>query len=219
MRMCDHGQAQGRPISAFLLPDQAMIRPTLQHAPDKREAVSFEKIMILLTVLSLLLSCAAYAEDGMNVEIIRMDGISVIVFVPRGFEVVSRGTTLENPTMKLPASLQVIETEAFAGILAETVEVSANVERIEARAFADCQNLRWITIPSNVTAVDDKALEGCRNVIVYGTTGSEAQRFAEANAANGFIFIDPSAPSSPEKPPIVQESDPVELPFVPVNIS
>ena len=38
--------------------------------------------------------------------------------------------------------------------------------------------------------VDDLALEGCENVTVYGSAGSEAERFA---TAAGFEFADSNA--------------------------
>ena len=53
------------------------------------------------------------------------------------------------------------------------------------RAFADCENLQAIILPSGVERIDDKALEGCENVVVYGF-GAEAERFAKAN---GLPFV------------------------------
>jgi hypothetical protein len=81
---------------------------------------------------------------------------------------------------------------------------------IEGRAFADCPKLREIIIPASVLTVDDTALEGCADVTVYGVTGSEAQRFAEAN---GFRFVDPDTPTN--EPDGSIKLPPVELPFVP----
>jgi hypothetical protein len=87
----------------------------------------------------------------------------------------------------LPASLTLIGENAFEGIAAQRVDVSESVVSIEKRAFADCKNLREIHIPAMVKSIDDTALAGCENVTVYGTTGSEAWRFA--NDA-GFNFVD-----------------------------
>ena len=90
----------------------------------------------------------------------------------------------------LPQSLTVIEANAFEGITATRVEMSENVVSIGSCAFANCPNLREIHIPAGVTSVDDHALDGCGDVTVYGVTGTEAERFA--NAA-GFSFVDPNA--------------------------
>ena len=89
------------------------------------------------------------------------------------------------PTLTLPAGLTEIGEEAFAGIAAEYVQVTENVVSIGSRAFADCGNLRETAIPAGVQTIADDALSGCTDVTVYGKTGSEAQRFAEAN---GFAF-------------------------------
>lgn len=89
----------------------------------------------------------------------------------------------------LPAFLTLIEESAFEGIDAQRVYISENVVSIEKRAFADCKDLREIFIPATVQSIDDTALAGCVNVTVYGTAGSEAQRFA---IAAGFDFVDPN---------------------------
>ena len=95
---------------------------------------------------------------------------------------------MSDAVLQLPAFLTQIGEEAFAGTGAVIVEVPENVNAIEARAFADCENLRLIIIPKNVRHVDDTALENCENVTVYGATGSATQRFARMN---GFTFVDP----------------------------
>ena len=86
----------------------------------------------------------------------------------------------------LPAALVTIEEEAFEGIDAVRVEIAENVVSIGPRAFADCVNLREFFVPATVEHIDDTALQGSDFVIVYGETGSEAQRFAEAN---GIPFV------------------------------
>ena len=175
------------------------------------------KKLCVLLVLALLLcaGAAAWAEDGVDIEVIRVDGESVIVLTPR--ETVLRAQDLMVMTREadgsqsgfiLPQSLTIIGEGAFEGIAAGCVEVSENVVSIEARAFADCKALREIHIPATVLKMSDQALEGCENVTVYGVKGSEAERFAQAA---GFTFVEPSEePSRPcEKP-----APPVELPVV-----
>ena len=74
-----------------------------------------------------------------------------------------------------------------------SVEITENVTSIGARSFADCLNLTALVIPETVQSIDDTALEGSENVTVYGKTGSEAQRFADAA---GVKFVDPNALSA-----------------------
>ena len=108
----------------------------------------------------------------------------------------------------LPQFLTVIEKGAFEGIAAAEIEVSINVTAIKSRAFADCRNLEKITIPPSVKKIDD-VFEGCENVTVYGTVGTEAERIA---AHCGFTFIDPNAQSV--APPAQRIPDPPVLPPV-----
>lgn len=168
--------------------------------------------ILLLAVLLLCLCASAWAEDGVNIEVIKMDGVSVVVLTPES--TMRRARSLMAPSEKkdadfaLPESLTLIEEEAFAGIAAASVEVSDNVVAIEARAFADCKNLREITIPATVQKIDDHAFDGCEGVTVYGAKGTAAEKIANLC---GFTFVDPSAqaetptaqkiPSAPVLPP------------------
>ena len=171
-----------------------------------------KKISILLVLALLLcLAPAAQAEDGVSIEVMTVDGMSVVVLTPeetllRASEVF-KSAAGSGDSFALPASLTLIEESAFEGIAAQRVDISENVVSIENRAFADCTGLREIHIPATVQKVDDLALEGCENVTVYGKTGSEAQRFA---IAAGFVFVDPDGAEQPTG----QMDPPVVLPFV-----
>ena len=174
-----------------------------------------KRIHIILLALILCFAClpTAKAEAGVNVEVIKMDGVSVIVFTPAETARQARGVVEEKGTagIVMPEMLTMIGEEAFYGVAAETIEVTENVVSIGPRAFADCKNLREITIPATVTAIDDSALSGCENVTVYGVKGSEAERFAKEN---GFTFAELGG-GTPEEPPVVREAPPVQLPLVP----
>ena len=152
-------------------------------------------------MLLICLCLPAWAEGGVNVEVIRMDGVSVVVLTAE--------ETMLKVDFVLPAALTLIGDGAFEGIAARCVEVSENVAAIEAHAFANCKHLREIYIPATVLKVDDRALEGCENVTVYGVKGSEAERFAKAA---GFVFVDPGEQT---EPPHKTPAPPVVLPFVP----
>ena len=142
-----------------------------------------KKISILLVlVLLLCLVPAAHAEDGVQVEVLIADGMSVVMLTPdemrlRANEVFQSAAPNGgdgSESLALPASLTLIEESAFEGIAAQRVEISENVVSIGKRAFADSKSLREIVIPATVLKVDDLALEGCENVTVYGAAGSEA---------------------------------------------
>ena len=174
-----------------------------------------KKTIILLLSFLFCLNCvlAARAEMGVNVEVLKIDGVSVIVFTPEETMRQARGVAEGKGTagIVMPAALTLIGEEAFAGIAAETIEVTENVVSIGPRAFANCKNLREISIPASVTEIDDSALEGCEKVTVYGVKGTEAERFA---TENGFTFTEIGG-ETPEEPPVSREAPPVQLPLVP----
>lgn len=179
-----------------------------------------KKISILLVfALLLCLAPAAQAEDGVQVEVMIADGMSVVMLTPEEMQLRANAVFLSaapnggggSESLALPAFLTLIEESAFEGIAAQSVEISENVVSIEKRAFADCKSLQEIHIPATVLKVDDLALEGCENVTVYGTAGSEAERFA---TAAGFDFVDPNGAEPPVEQPTGQMEAPVTLPFV-----
>lgn len=176
-----------------------------------------KKRCILLVLALLLCMCpAAWAENGTPVEVIRMDGVSVVVLASEETMLLAgevflnaEGGAEKEAGFLLPRFLTVIEKGAFEGIAAAEIEVSINVTAIQSRAFADCRNLEKITIPPSVKQIDDDVFEGCENVTVYGTVGTEAERIA---AHCGFTFIDPDAQAAP--PPAQRIPDPPVLPPV-----
>ena len=179
-----------------------------------------KKISLLLAVFLLLGLClSAQAEDAVQVEVLKMDGISVVVLTPQETLIRARGIAEKAGSFALPASLTIIEKGAFEGIAAETVEISKNVVSIEAGAFAYCKSLREITIPDSVLTIDVAALDGCKNVTVYGVKGSAAEKFVEAvNDADpdaNFAFV----PLKPvlQTPAPAKESPVAVMPFVPAK--
>lgn len=173
--------------------------------------------MIAALVLLVCIGLNARAEGGVYVEVIRADGVSVVVLTPD--EAIPNGAAKgardeRRVDAVLPESLTIIEEGAFEGISARSVEITENVAAIEGRAFADCRYLREIYIPATVVKVDDHALEGCEKVTVYGVKGTEAERFAKAA---GFVSVDLDAdPSGPVRTPAPPQP-PCVLPLVPRN--
>ena len=163
------------------------------------------KKLCVLLILALLLSLGASAFADNSVEILYLDGTPVAVESP---SLTAGETNAFNADagLTLPAALVAIEEEAFEGIDAARVEITENVVSIGPRAFADCKNLTELVIPATVQTIDDTALEGSENVTIYGESGSEAQRFADANKI-------PFVPSN-EVSPIIIAQPPVTLPYV-----
>jgi len=56
-----------------------------------------------------------------------------------------------------------------------------------ADAFVDCTNLRQIYIPAGTVKISPSAFRNCTDLVIYGTTGSAAEAFAEAR---GFTFVE-----------------------------
>ena len=164
------------------------------------------KKLCVLLILALLLSLGASAFADNSVEILYLDGTPVAVESPALTAGETAAYSAPGAGITLPAALVAIEEEAFAGIDAARVEITENVISIGPRAFADCKNLTELVIPATVQTIDDTALEGSENVTIYGESGSEAQRFADANSI-------PFVPSN-EVSPIIIAQPPVTLPYV-----
>ena len=141
------------------------------------------KRLFVFVMVFLCLAISVTAEGGVNIEVIRVDGVSVVLLSPESTMLCARSVAEDEAedeikSMILPEFLTLIEESAFEGIAAGNVEVTENVVAIEARAFADCKNLRGIYIPATVLQIDDHAFDGCENVTVVGEKGTEAERIA-----------------------------------------
>ncbi|GEM_PF-6239696 len=174
-----------------------------------------------MAAILMVFAPAALADDGIAVTVARIDGASAVMLVPETPEDIGGD---DGPAdLILPRGLVTIEEEAFAGIAAKSVEILENVSAIASRAFAGNALLEEITIPAGVTSISDDALDGCGNVTIYGTRGTEAEAFAQRN---GFTFIDRAEPT-PTPIPLTFEQPPVPtpgpllpdivLPFTPVR--
>ena len=88
-------------------------------------------------------------------------------------------SAVDNADFILPATLAVIDGEAFSGLAMAAVKCPETLEEIGARAFAGCLNLRNIYIPESVTAIDATAFEDCEGLVIWGRPDSEAEIFAD----------------------------------------
>ena len=95
----------------------------------------------------------------------------------------------EIPDFVAPASLTVIETEAFANCAFCYAALSENTTEIQSLAFANCPNLYQIYIPAATTTIDRTAFSGCGSLTVLGVSGSYAETFANSISSITFIAI------------------------------
>ena len=82
---------------------------------------------------------------------------------------------------RLPASLQVIEDEAFEGTAAAFVELPESLESIGERAFADIRCLQFVKIPDSVKKIARTAFAGSVHVAIAAASGSYGGQFARKN--------------------------------------
>ena len=60
----------------------------------------------------------------------------------------------------------------------QRVQIDAGVRSIGKLAFYRCQALKLAYIPACVEHIEDDAFKYCTDLIIYGSSGSEAERFA-----------------------------------------
>ena len=92
---------------------------------------------------------------------------------------------MDPPDFTLPEGTTVIEEEAFEGNSFQVVKLPSTLTSIEARAFADCSNLRQIEIPSGAQ-IADTAFEGVEGLTIFGWAGSPAEVFS---TAHNYTFV------------------------------
>ena len=97
-----------------------------------------------------------------------------------------RVPTVEKAVFVMPASLRIIEENAFEGTKVAEVLLAENVERIESRAFAGADSLSSIYFSGAVCHISDRAFDGVSNLTVIGPQGSFIQEWAQAKA---FTFV------------------------------
>lgn len=72
----------------------------------------------------------------------------------------------------------------------QRVQINAGVRSIGSLAFYRCQALKLAYIPACVEHIEDDAFKYCTDLIIYGTSGSEAERFASNFKSIYFRDID-----------------------------
>lgn len=89
------------------------------------------------------------------------------------------------PDFILPASLVVIKSEAFAGGAFTYVKLPEWCTSIGWHAFAECPNLKYISIPDGC-AIDPEAFSGVSGLTILGESGGSVQTWA---GEHGYTFI------------------------------
>lgn len=84
------------------------------------------------------------------------------------------------PQVKLPASTFYVDDEAFVGnSTIQSVVAPDGLQVIGMRAFADCANLKCITLPDSVSYIAEDAFENTPDVVIFASAGSYAWQWAE----------------------------------------
>ncbi|MGB4091288.1 MAG: leucine-rich repeat protein [Ruminococcus flavefaciens] len=140
-----------------------------------------------------------------DVELTIRDGVLASVRMYRGNSVVvpDEVTTIgegafyhctDMVSVTLPAGLKKIESYAFSQCTSlEELVIPDGVERLYF-SVKDCPNLKKVVIPESVKEI--WGFERCKNVIIYGKSGSEAEVFS-VKANFPFVALDDEAPSRP----------------------
>lgn len=106
------------------------------------------------------------------------------ILLPHKLNTIS-DSLLENTPIRrieIPGNVKQIGERAFANcILLENVVIQNGVETISYSAFSGCRKLTAITIPASVNSIESKAFEMCDNIVIIGSKGSYAEKYASRN--------------------------------------
>lgn len=84
------------------------------------------------------------------------------------------------PQVKLLTSTFYVDDEAFVGnSTIQSVVAPDGLQVIGTRAFADCANLKCITLPDSVSHIAEDAFENTPDVVIFASVGSYAWQWAE----------------------------------------
>ncbi len=86
----------------------------------------------------------------------------------------------------------------------EDVIIQEGVTTISNSAFENCNNIKNITIPKSVIAINKDAFDGDSGYVIYGYAGSEAESFAKLN---GIAFVNMDDNTELESSELVLGSD------------
>lgn len=181
--------------------DNGISRECLVHVCNQVTAIAFENNQVSLVAgetaqltanvtaktQSFVNKLVTFTSD--NESVARADANGMVTAVSPGTATVtataSSGVTAEcivtvrEPTrLVLPASLTVIEDEAFSGADFEMVVMPETMTSIGKRAFAECDRLVVVQMFDNIITIAEDAFEGCKNVTFICNPGTKAAAYA-----------------------------------------
>ena len=99
-------------------------------------------------------------------------------------------------------SLKSIEADAFASCKSiKDLMLPKGLLQIGDNAFKDCKALEYVFIPDSVVLIGEDLFGSNHSVIVLGETGSEAEKYANANLPKLPFSTNVSAISAAKKAP------------------
>lgn len=114
-----------------------------------------------------------------------------------GGELVERDAFQNNgcETITLPSTMRVVDDESFTGKNLKTVNLNDGLQYIGEGAFFSMGKIKSVTVPASVTYIGVQAIgyyppdpdnpfvlsEVIPNFVIYGTSGTEAQTYADSN--------------------------------------
>ncbi len=90
-------------------------------------------------------------------------------------------SSYDSTKVKFPKDLQIIGDEAFSATAFETLVFGDKLLYIGERAFQNDSDLKDIFIPASVLYIGESAFPENGDLVIYGSQGSYAQKWAEAN--------------------------------------
>lgn len=98
-------------------------------------------------------------------------------------------------TITLPSTMRVIDDDSFTGKNLKTVNLNDGLQYIGEGAFFSMGKIKNMTVPASVTHIGEQAIgyyppdpdnpfvlsEVIPNFVIYGTSGTEAQTYADSN--------------------------------------
>lgn len=112
-----------------------------------------------------------------------------------GGELVERDAFQNNgcETITLPSTMRVVDDDSFTGKNLKTVNLNDGLQYIGEGAFFSMGKIKNMTVPASVTHIGEQAIgyypvdpddpipEVIPNFVIYGTSGTEAQTYADSN--------------------------------------
>ena len=145
---------------------------------------------------------SAFCDCGLLKEIFIPSGIKTIAAsVFRGCSALEKITGMDAVTS--------IQDGAFAGCSKLHIDLPKGLEQIHNRAFYNCDKLHPLVIPESVTMIaDDAFANNDRTIVLYGTPGSFAEKYARKQS---YPFYNKKALPKPTSVKVTEEKNAAPL--------